>query len=73
MMMMMMMMRCHELASTFSPPKGDFRRTKLFSFLLALQDWMFFESAALWNSTTGQLTFFLREGKVGLEFLTFFF
>eukprot|EP00434_Breviolum_minutum_P028828 symbB.v1.2.025500.t2/scaffold2452.1/size150514/1 len=27
-------------------------------------DWMFFESAALWNSTTGQLTFFLREGKV---------
>ena len=30
---------------------------------------MFFESAALWNSTTGQLTFFLREGKVGLEFL----
>lgn len=27
------------------------------------QDWMFFESSALWDASMGQLTFFLREGK----------
>ena len=27
------------------------------------QDWMFFESRALWDAMEGKLTFFLREGR----------
>ena len=29
----------------------------------ASQDWMFFESRALWDAMEGKLTFFIREGR----------
>ena len=38
---------------------------------LQYQDWMFFESSALWDAMAGTITFFLREGRARLARLDY--